>query len=80
MTIDEAQTKMFKAQAALGKLDTLLVMMKITAEYLGEHKDKLEMIEWMDVTDLLIDQMEDISPNLENVEVFLNGLFVASKS
>lgn len=79
MTIDQAQHHMYKAQSALSKLDTLLAMMKITSEYLGENPLKAPMIEWMNVTELLQDQMEDISPNLENIEVFLNGLFCASK-
>lgn len=79
MTIDQAQDHMSKAQTALSKLDTFLMMMKITANYLGENPEQREMIELINVTEILIDQMEDISPNVEKVEMFLNGLFCASK-
>ena len=79
MTIDQAQDNMFKAQDALSRLNTLLVMMKVTAEHIGGHKDQAGMIEWIDVTNMLIDQMEDISFPLGKIEMFFNSLYLASK-
>ena len=79
MTIDHAQEEMFKAQAALSRLNTLLVMMKVTAEHIGGHKDQAGMIDWTDVTDMLIDQMDDISFPIEKIDQFLNTLSYVSK-
>lgn len=79
ITIDQAKNDMSRAQAALSRLNTLLVMMKVTSEYIGGHKDQAGMIEWIDVTDMLIDLMEDISFPIEKIDQFLNSLSYASK-
>jgi len=79
MTINQAHDSMLGANAALSKLNTFLMMMKITSGHLGENPDKAAMIEWMNVTDMLIDLMEELSPAMENVECVLRSLLSNSR-
>lgn len=80
MTIDQAQQQMYKAQTALSKLDALLSMLKVTANYIGKHPEQRPMIDLICVADLLIDQMEELSPYMSGIDCFLNGEFCKQKT
>lgn len=71
---------MYKAQAALSKLEALLAMLKVTANYVGEHPEKRSMIDLIDVSNLLTDQIEELSPCMSEIDSFLNGEFCKQKS
>lgn len=79
MATNDAYDNMLVANAALSKLNTLLEMMKITSAHLGENPQKAPLIEWMDITDMLIDQVTPLFEAMQVIECALNRLSLESK-